>query len=72
MEHAYRTEVVVAEDGSLRLDELPFRPGEIVEVILIPRVAAAHTHPSAPLRGSVLRYDQPIAPVADEDWEALR
>ena len=24
------------------------------------------------LRGSVLRYDRPLAPVGDEDWEALR
>jgi hypothetical protein len=23
------------------------------------------------LKGSVLRYDEPFAPVADEDWEAL-
>lgn len=23
------------------------------------------------LRGSVLRYDQPLDPVGDEDWEAL-
>jgi hypothetical protein len=25
-----------------------------------------------PLRGSVVRYDQPTEPVAEEDWEALR
>lgn len=24
------------------------------------------------LRGSVLRYDDPTAPVAEQDWEALR
>lgn len=72
MEPAYRTEVVVAEDGSLHLDELPFRAGETVEVILIPRVVATHTYPVAPLRGSVLRHDRPAAPVAEEDWEALQ
>jgi hypothetical protein len=25
-----------------------------------------------PLRGSVVRYDRPTDPVAEEDWEALR
>jgi hypothetical protein len=25
-----------------------------------------------PLRGSVLRYEQPTEPVAEVDWEALR
>jgi hypothetical protein len=25
-----------------------------------------------PLRGSVIRYDQPTEPVAEGDWEALR
>lgn len=25
-----------------------------------------------PLRGSVIRYEQPTAPVAEDDWEALR
>ena len=24
------------------------------------------------LRGSVLRYDRPLTPVGDDDWEALR
>lgn len=26
----------------------------------------------APLRGSVLRYDDPLEPVGVDDWEALR
>jgi len=25
-----------------------------------------------PLRGSVVRYDKPIQPVAEGDWEAMR
>jgi antitoxin (DNA-binding transcriptional repressor) of toxin-antitoxin stability system len=28
--------------------------------------------PLAVLRGSVLRYDDPMEPVAEEDWDALR
>ena len=28
--------------------------------------------PRYPLRGSVVRFDQPTEPVADSDWEAVR
>lgn len=32
-----------------------------------------HTIPAlARLKGSVLRYDQPLAPVAEDDWETLK
>jgi hypothetical protein len=69
IEPAYRTESTVAEDGTLRLRDLPFRPGEALEVILIPRTRKALVADAASLRGSVLRYDDPTAPVAEGDWE---
>jgi hypothetical protein len=71
MTPAHRTEAVLSEDGKLSLDNLPFRAGQAVEVIVLaatPRPApVAH-----PLRGMVVRYDQPTAPVAEGDWGALR
>ena len=30
------------------------------------------TQAEYPLRGAVLRYDKPFAPVAESDWEALQ
>jgi hypothetical protein len=67
----HRTEAVLSEDGKLSLDNLPFRAGQAVEVIVRPAA-----HPTAPadhpLRGTVLRYDRPTDPVADTDWDALR
>lgn len=70
MTPAHRVEVVLAEDGRLILDRLPFRAGQAVEVIVLPAPAAA---PRAhPLRGSVVRYDRPTEPVADADWGALQ
>jgi prevent-host-death family protein len=50
--------VVVTDRGEPRLEVRPYKE-----------------HPRSPLeilRGSVLRYDSPAAPVAEEDWEALR
>lgn len=49
--------VVVTDHGQPKLEVRPYQ---------------AHTRqPLEVLRGSVLRFDQPTAPVAEEDWEAL-
>jgi hypothetical protein len=70
MTPAHRIEVVLAEDGKLLLDHLPFRAGQAVEVIVLP---AKPPLPSGPtLRGMVLRFDRPADPVAEGDWGALR
>jgi hypothetical protein len=63
-------EAVLSEDGKLLLDHFPFRAGQAVEVIVLP--ASRPIPPDHPLRGMVLRYDQPTAPVAEADWGALR
>jgi hypothetical protein len=63
-------EAVLSEDGKLLLDHLPFRAGQAVEVIVFPVPRATPSSP--PLRGTVLRYDQPTDPVAEADWGALQ
>jgi hypothetical protein len=67
---AHRIEAVLSEDGRLLLDHLPFKAGQAVEVIVLP--AARPAPPGHALRGTVLHYDQPTAPVAESDWGALR
>ncbi len=69
MPPAHRTETVLAEDGKLSLDHLPFRAGQAVEVVVAPV-----TPPAAgpPLRGTVVRYDRPTEPVAEAEWAAGR
>ena len=68
---AHRIDAVLVEDGKLALDNLPFRAGQAVEVIVLPAAQPA-TATGHPLRGMVLRYDQPTAPVADADWDVLQ
>lgn len=70
MTPAHRIEAIVPEDGKLSLDNLPFRAGQHVEVIILPS-AGTPTTPH-PLRGTVLRYDRPTEPVADADWDATQ
>lgn len=50
--------LVVTDHGQPTLEVRPYRPV---------------THdPLQVLRGSVLRYDDPLAPMAADEWEALR
>ena len=55
------TETTVDPQGRVVLDHLPFHPGERVDVVV-------RSHDD--LRGSVLRYEKPFDPVAEEDWES--
>jgi len=53
------------------LTGVPFAPGESVDVLIVSK------HPSPKpagrsLLGSVIEYRNPFAPVAEEDWDALR
>lgn len=69
---AYRTETVVPQDGELHLQQLPFRPGELVEVIILSRrMEQTDAQPFA-LKDTVVKYDAPTDPVAIEDWTALQ
>ncbi|MFZ4539881.1 type II toxin-antitoxin system Phd/YefM family antitoxin [Propionivibrio sp.] len=50
--------VVVTDRGQPKLEVRPYKP---------------YTRsPLDVLRGSVLRFDNPTAPVAEDDWEALQ
>jgi len=50
--------VVITDHGQPKLEVRPYKP-------------LTH-HPLEVLRGSVLRYESPTEPVAEDDWEALR
>ena len=70
MTPAHHTKTVLSEDGKLSLDQLPFRAGQAVEVIVLPISSPALGE--HPLKGTVIRYDQPTDPVAEGDWSASR
>ena len=70
---AYKVDAVLKQNGILVLKQLPFKRGEHVEVIVIPATEQKQEVAEAtPLRGTVLRYDDPFAPVAEAEWEALQ
>ncbi len=69
---AHRIETTLERDGTLTLEHLPFRAGQSVEVIILPRSAEAKAADPYPLHGTPFRYDRPTDPVAEEDWDALK
>jgi hypothetical protein len=72
MTRAHKISATVEPDGSLNVRNLPFSPGERVEVIIL----APDEQPASeryPLQGTPYRYDQPFEAAVDPDeWEANR
>jgi hypothetical protein len=71
---AHRIEITLTENGKLILQDLPFKQGDEVEVIILERRS---THPKAnlyPLRNKQpYRYEDPFEPaVPIEDWDVLQ
>jgi hypothetical protein len=66
----YQTELTLEQDGVLTLTALPFRAGERVEIRIVARPQSTSEKTAPSLRGSVLWYDRPTDPVAEEHWEA--
>jgi len=52
--------VVITDHGRPALEVRPYRPSP-----------TAQPDPLQALRGSVLLYDDPFTPVAEDDWDAL-
>jgi antitoxin (DNA-binding transcriptional repressor) of toxin-antitoxin stability system len=52
--------LVVTDHGRPALEVRPYRP-----------IDSGGADPLSALRGSVLHYDEPFDPVAEDDWEAL-
>lgn len=67
----YRTETRVTHDGTLTIEGLPFREGDMVEVIVRGREPFRIKDNRYPLRGKPVRYAEPFDGVAEEEWEAL-
>ncbi|MCY7376253.1 MAG: hypothetical protein LH472_09820 [Pyrinomonadaceae bacterium] len=67
---AHRIETVVGSNQTVVLENLPFREGEEIEVIVLEKkVQNDYSHS---LRGTVIKYDAPFEAVAGEDWEAAK
>ena len=70
MVQTYWRDAAVGAQGDLRLEGLPFEPGQPVEVLVISKAPGPATGAGRSLRGSVVEFRDPLDPVASEDWDA--
>ncbi len=70
--NAHRIETILAQDGKLTLNDLPFQAGDAVEVIITACSEKVDKHHHYSLRGKPVQYDDPFEPIAAEEWEAVR
>lgn len=70
---AHHIETSLTENGKLSLQNLPFKKGDQVEIIILDRSSSKITSDSNSLRGTVVSYDEPFEPATSvEDWETLK
>lgn len=62
--NAHRIKTALTENGKLSLQNLPFKKGDEVEIIILDRILPKTAYNSHPLRGTVIRYDDPLEPIA--------
>ncbi len=63
----------VSDDHSVTLKNVPFQPGEHVEVVVCSEHAKRpNGNSSYPLQGKPVQYLQPFDGVSEDDWEATQ
>lgn len=71
--NAHRIETALTENGKLSLQNLPFKKGDEVEIIILERSSSKTISNFHSLKGTVIRYDDPFEPATStEDWEVLQ
>ena len=65
----FKTKTTVKKNHKIELDTVPFEYGE--KVIIEVSLEEKHTPNNYVLRDSLLKYDDPYKPVAEDDWEVL-
>ena len=72
MAQAYRVQSQVSPDGTLKLENVPFQPGETVEVIVLAEERVVREQRRYPLRGKPLKYREPMEGISTSEWDALQ
>ena len=68
---AHRIETTINQEGILRLDALPFKPGDKVEIIILKQGTAGLQHKQRTVgeyEGKIRMTDDFTAPLPDSFW----
>lgn len=67
----FRIETTVPKDHKIVLENLPFKVGEPLEILVLGIEEKKPTHPPHTLRGRRIKYLSPTEPLPLDDWEIL-
>ncbi len=68
--NSHRIKTAITESGKLSLQNLPFKAGDEVEVIIRQQNKTVDSE-AFPLQSTVLNYEDPFEPaISPEDWNA--
>ena len=70
--NTHRLEIALTENGKITLENLPFKAGETVEIVISPHEKNSPDDNPFPLEGTVHYYDDPFEPVAEDEWKVLK
>ena len=69
--NSHRIKTAITENGKLSLQNLPFKKGDEVEIIIRQQNAKEIDSEAFLLQGTVLRYEEPFEPaISPEEWNA--
>ncbi|MEL6441505.1 MAG: hypothetical protein AAFQ80_19915 [Cyanobacteria bacterium J06621_8] len=69
--NSHRIKTAITKNGKLSLQNLPFKKGDKVEIIIRQQNKETIDSESLPLQGTVIRYDDPFKSViSPEEWSA--
>lgn len=67
----YRIEATVSNDGTIIVKGLPLKAGSKVEIVIRQHDSVHQKEDRYALRGKPIRYIEPLASVAENEWDAL-
>ena len=69
--NSHRIKTAITENGKLSLQNLPFKKGDEVEIVIRRQKTETMDSEAFPLQGTVLRYEDPFEPaIFPEEWNA--
>jgi len=66
----FKIKTKIKKNHKIEIENLPFSNGEEVEVQITSGSKVENKEYN--LRGTLLKYDDPFKPVAEDDWEVLK
>ena len=66
----FKTKTSVKKNHKIELENVPFENGEDVEIEI--SLKEKNINNNYPLRGSLLKYEDPFDPIVEDDWEVLK